>query len=109
MSYIRGMSNPEALYIFGSGRGRVEICVAGKIVTIPRHVFHGILRRWHENKGENVTYRGAAMTEIIVHSPPKPTRFRFALTYSDWSILAYEVTWEYLCAQFKWYRRGVRV
>lgn len=93
MSYIRSTSNPEGLYIWGERGGRVQIAVGNDLLSIPRHVFRGLLKRWRNADLDDVTqYRGASM---------RVTKdFRFELRYDGWKkgkkITAYEVTWAYI-------------
>ena len=76
MSYIRCLSNPEKLYIWGEKSGKVVI-VVGKEKTkyMPCHVFeyllHGYVSRpWNES----VKYKGAKLEELFVKSGKKQTK-----------------------------------
>jgi len=93
MSYIRSISNPEGLYIWGGTQG-IEISVGSDpLLTIPRHIFRGVLKRWYRY-GENVSYRGARMSQT--------PDFKYQLEYKDWegrSVKAYDVTWTYIVTQ----------
>jgi hypothetical protein len=93
MSYIRSTSNPEGLYIWGERDGRVCISIERKLLSIPRHVFRGLLKRWRNADLDAVTqYRGASMRIT------KDCKFEFR--YDGWKkgtkIVAYEVTWAYI-------------
>lgn len=93
MSYIRSSSNPERLYIWGGSiRGIVEISERDNdLLHIPRHVFHGILRRWYKRQDNITKYRGATMTQT--------KDFKYELTYKTWNsrgIKAFDVTWTYI-------------
>lgn len=107
MSYIRCLSNPEALYIWGDGDGKVSISVAAEpILRMPTLTFHGLLRKFQENDidaDEVVTFKGATFTL-------EPT-FRWALTYKDWGkkkIVLWETTVWYLITQnnFRWKKKN---
>lgn len=96
MSYIRSVSNPERLYIWGGSRGIVEIAVGSNdLLHIPRHVFRGILRRWYQRQDDITKYRGATMTQT--------KDFKYELTYKDWTrdekVKAFDVTWMYIVTQ----------
>lgn len=103
MSYIRCLSNPEALYIIGlatnNGRhsGRVEFC-DGEGLSLPRHAFEGVLKRWYEGEQESARYRGATITET--------KDFKYEFRYKDWphGFTMWKVTLMYICTQnqFRW-------
>lgn len=67
MSYIRCLSNPESLYIWGGFDRRVTINVGADTLnfTMPNHVFHGVMIRWLKGR-EPVRYRGASLEEVRV-------------------------------------------
>jgi hypothetical protein len=93
MSYIRSTSNPERLYIWGGMRGDIEIAAGfNSLLHIPRHVFHGVLRRWYDRGDDITTYRGATMTLT--------DDFQYELTYKKWrldqKVKAFDVTWTYI-------------
>lgn len=135
MSLIRCLSNPESLYVYGTGNGRLSMHVGSEDVrTIPWHVFSGVLRRWIETGQEEVKYRGAKIVEgfnkpaketfnlkkfsklaktnkrkaSAYWRDSKPAEYRVTLHYDGWKITAYEVTWIYMASQFKWYPKGRR-
>lgn len=100
MSYIRALSNPESLYIWGEGNGKVAISVGQKsLVWMPRHVFHGILKRWYEYQ-DVAKYRGASMKMIFT----APFKIRLEYPKTGVYVECYEATWVYVCAlnEYRW-------
>jgi len=110
MSYIRSTSNPDGLYVIGTGRGQIQfLCGANINLFMPRHVFEGVLRRWFDACAEDARYRGAIMAWNLVPNIGE----QITLSYNRWEdheiVEAYPVTWMYICTQFKWAKhRGVR-
>lgn len=121
MSYIRPGSNPEALYIWGSDRGRVSIChnvrrpLASKtneLFEVPCHVFEGLCRKWAKAFDERATYRGATAERVHVllhtgkpvpkkHNPFRSkakTEFLIKFSYGGHFFHMWTVTWEYVVA-----------
>ncbi len=98
MSYIRALSNPEGLYIWGDEQG-AAICLEGNIQYMPIPVFETLLKRWWANHDgftdrEEIKYQGAALTyETGV--------WKWVLSYKDWEreIDLYETTLVYLCVE----------
>jgi len=113
MSYIRSLSNPESLYIWGNDRNEVEIiCAASSIQRMPAPTFHGILKRWwaNEHVGERtiLKYQGAILEQT--------GDFRWRLSYDnddndiplwDDDIVLWDVTLTYLCVhnQHRWNKK----
>lgn len=93
MSYIRSGSNPEKLYIWGDENNVVHIR-DGSIDenTIPSNIFHGLIRRWHNNFGEDTFYKMASVKEVWIlengiNSP------KVELSYNGWVYNMYYSTW----------------
>ncbi len=100
MSFIRALSNPEAMYAYGSTGGvyisantlvdrhgnHVELCM-------PWGDFMGLFRKWvREDYPEEVKFRGASLVEI-------PKNYQWRLTHTTWGnkkIVAFKVTWFYV-------------
>jgi hypothetical protein len=117
MSYIRALSNPEAMYAYGGEGGRAYIsantCVDkdGKHIelSMPSHVFTGLFRKWvREVYPEEVTFKGAKLVEIpskildiniLRKRVSPPNAYQWRLTYPKWgfrNIVAFKVTWFYV-------------
>jgi hypothetical protein len=98
MSYIRCLSNPEGLYIYGDSRGRVHIShgvapplsspwrkvgarkfggisvPAGKVqplLSIPLHVFEHVARKWGDGFVDKVSYRGLSVAMSLSTRAPR--------------------------------------
>jgi len=97
MSYIRGIGNPEKLYIWGESDGRVTIMKGREHVgRVPRHIFEGIMLKFHEDFWDgSLKYRGAELVQC-----EKNLDF-WTLKYKDVELTAYEVTWFYIAAGVK--------
>ena len=120
MSYIRCLSNPEGLYIYGSSRGKIEIATGNcEVCSIPRHIFNGIMLRWL-NSRSNVSYRGAHLEEVHIERLDSNGKkiplddfwaklsggegdvferiYQWRLTYKGWSVYMWEVTLFYIAS-----------
>jgi len=115
MSYIRSGSNPESLYIFG-GKEDVEISIGHMIITyrVPVQIFNGLLKKFHRNYHEcPCSYKGLKVEEIWVKVNDKKeiigevddvlgtgitgiNEVRIKLSYKDWKVYMWYVTWEYI-------------
>ena len=112
MSYIRCLSNPEGLYIWGDGK-YINIAKGGEdLKYIPQLTFDGLLRKYHREgswcvQGYPITYRGATIEEVHIESNKKITKFekelkfrlgifQYRLSYKDWHIDMWQVTWEHI-------------
>jgi len=113
MSYIRALSNPEAMYAYASDVG---VCISANTLVdrhgnhielrMPVRDFEGLFRKWErEMFSEYVRFRGASLAEIpaekvSMRTGPIPLdAFRFRLSHTTWgeqSIVAYKVTWCYV-------------
>jgi len=80
MSYIRCLSNPEGLYIYGNTKGQITIShnipsprakpgyVKGEFppeIVLPQHIFHYVCQRWN-NGNESIKYRGCKVKEEYI-------------------------------------------
>jgi hypothetical protein len=110
MSYIRSGSNPEKLYIVGTGKN-VEIMEGNKDVWyIPPIVFNGLIKRYNRTSHEfPCSYKGAKVEEVWVdHNNREETDTTFnpisghsldckvKLTYEDHCVYMWLVTWEHI-------------
>ncbi len=118
MSYIRCLSNPEGLYIWGDGKYAnftlaSEPNFLDKIVQIPQKTFDNLLKKYIKNYGDNVNYRGASIKVVWVKTGklhPKAmweiigkydTDMKIRLSYKNWHIDMWLVTWEYITKRYK--------
>lgn len=93
MSYIRSISNPEGLYIFGSEEG-VEIMRGSEMIgVIPTEVFTGLIKEYIDGFCENCEYKGASIKEKWILGHPKTV-----LSYNNFNIIMWEVTWYYIAS-----------
>jgi len=116
MSYIRSGSNPENLYIWG-GKEDVEISIGDVVHThrVPVQIFNGLLKKFHRNYHEcPCSYKGLKVEEVWVITNDKKEFVREAshddfpcselesstikikLSYKDWKVYMWDVTWEYI-------------
>ena len=96
MSYIRSLSNPEGLYIFGNLQGTVEIYHDGPISkTMPLEIFEGLCKAYFDNFGECTEYEGASIGE-----EKRDGHFKYVLRYENWEVEMWFVTWSYIARRF---------
>ena len=96
MSYIRSGSNPEGLYIFGDGITTYFAQGIGEgTKKMPRSVFHGIIRKYHNSGDNDILFKGASLKTVWEHSLDgnKP---KIKLSFDDWSIIMWETTWTHI-------------
>jgi len=93
MSYIRALSNPERLYIFGNRRKQIEIYANSdnEGQRMPESVFRGLLMKWLDER-QAVSFRGAHLIETI--------DFKWNLQYKSWKkpIKLWQVTLFYIAS-----------
>ena len=113
MSYIRGNSNPEGLYVFDDGE-KIRIkgglpCSVDPDMAIDPEIFRKVAVRWeHEGQDEPVSEKGFRVEEIytyledgspvgekVVHEERKRA-FLVKLTHGKKKIFLWRVTWEYV-------------
>jgi hypothetical protein len=104
MSYIRALSNPEAMYAYGTAlNGKGIVCISANTcvdrfgnhveLSMPASVFEGLFRKWKETIVDT-TYKGAQLEEI--------NTYQWRLAYKTWgkhAIVAYQVTWFYIATR----------
>jgi len=109
MSYIRYLSNPEGLYIWGDGKN-VNFTLASEkeILTMPQKTFDKLIKKYIKSYGDDISYRGASIKEVFVKNNkmnPKPFwkivgkydgNYQMRLSYKNWHIDMWLVTWEYI-------------
>ena len=98
MSYIRCLSNPEGLYIWSDGE---SVTITGKNIplfySIQEKIFDGLIKKYNKNKGwlcgesEAIKYKGAKLFENA--------DFKVVLSYKDWSVSMFFVTWAYIASK----------
>ena len=119
MSYIRALSNPEGLYIWGEedpkNPKRARVVIAGPTVggkplpTIPSGTFKMLCRKW--NTDGEATYKGFVVDEVVVCGKKvkrpgqddwhckKEHEYKIRLRKlgkGGWYMLMWRVTWEYV-------------
>ena len=99
MSYIRSLSNPEGLYIWGETRD-VMIACNGELYSMPTDVFHQLLGRWKRYMGTRpVKYMGGRLEEVKVRKGANNKDsydYKWRLSYNDWHIDMWTVTLHYI-------------
>lgn len=109
MSYIRSPYNPEALYIWSQDDGKCYF-VKGfdHIGTMPTDVFDGLIKAYvEEDADEFAEYEGAMVEEVWVrerdgivendeNKQPFNSNLQTRLSYGDWHIDMWDVTWYYI-------------
>lgn len=112
MSYIRSLTNPEELYIWGDGK---DVHVSGKKIkreiTIPEKTFEGLLKKFVKGYWEDCQYQEASIKEVFIKSKSKPNKiekmlklqrghFQMRLSYKKQSVDIWLVTWIYICQRY---------
>lgn len=135
MSYIRALSNPEALYIIGTSGGEVEFLGVPDwggarrpdlSLFMPAKIFEKLLLRFLHEREQETSHEGAALLWLTrerlghppldLHDPASwdvgkddPDLYKWRLTYPErWGaegVNAWEVTWCYIAQNCK-RRRG---
>ena len=110
MSYIRGTSNPENLYIWGDGKTVYIARGQNKLKSIPQKTFDRLLKKYNKTREDSI-FRGAKIEEVFVEKKEKLSKkrqeflnllgipqgdFKIRLSYKDWHIDMWRVTWEYI-------------
>lgn len=112
MSYIRGLSNPEGLYIWGEGDGTVYIChnlispfsssrhEHGEQLQVPRALFEEVCCRWAERRFTN---RGSAEDgirrsglSVREESTKRDLNWKIRFEYEGRFFYMWQVTWDYI-------------
>jgi hypothetical protein len=114
MSYIRGGSNPEKLYIWGDGENATIAEGFKDTWNIPLNIFNGLIRKFHRRFHDYpCQYKGAQVEEVWVDtnglqwkseetldSHLKRMECKTKLSYYDegeeHSVIMWDVTWEYI-------------
>jgi hypothetical protein len=99
MSYIRCLSNPEGLYIWGNRDGTVTATGNKfKAFNLPTKTFEGLCRKY-ANGGDwddKTVYKDASVSYEKVGG-----HFRSVFRYQDKKIVMWEVTWRAIASKFK--------
>jgi hypothetical protein len=107
MSYIRGLSNPEGLYIWGDEEKVTVTKGSETIGYIPIPIFNGLIRKYIRGYCEDCKYKGAEIKEVLVKNDielpdeefdkdPSVANFKMKLSYDNWSVIMWYVTWYYI-------------
>lgn len=92
MSYIRCLSNPEGLYIWGDISGEIAICINANIKWATSEDFHGVFKAYDKNWGEGCYDYG----ELTLRERDD-LEFRWSLSSSrGWEIILWQVTVDYI-------------
>ena len=103
MSYIRSTTNPECLYIYGAADGNVWIHIGDaskyedRTYLMPQEIWDGLCRKYVKSYEDKVTYKGATIENDVKVSDG----WRTIISYKDWSIAVWPVTWEYVVGRYK--------
>jgi len=113
MSYIRSSSNPENLYIWGDEED-VYISIGSNVELkkVPIKTFNGLLKKYHKNFHKvPCAFKSLKIEEVWVKVDDKQyvlgevgekifddlkTEVRMKLSYENWHIYMWFVTWEYI-------------
>jgi len=98
MSYIRSLSNPEGLYIFGDGRNIELIVKKEPIKLMPPQIFKSLMLKWLDNDfdDDELDFEGAKLKV-----EKRNENFKWILSYADWQIEMWEVTLFYVATSVK--------
>lgn len=107
MSYIRSLSNPEQLYIWGDENTVYITKGPVSIGTIPTNIFEGLIKKYIRGYQEDCTYKKATIEEVTVDKFDKEvisleglinpmSEFKMKLSYNNWSLIMWDVTWYYI-------------
>lgn len=111
MSFIRGGSNPERLYISGSREG-IEISQAwakrpetnGYIAVVPTEDWHSLCEQYVEymhDDDEGVEVNGLYVRGEWIDDE-EGRNYKTVLGYKDqWRVPMWDVTWEYIVSRYK--------
>lgn len=96
MSYIRPLSSPEGLYVFGSFGG-VEWHQGGScLFTMPSETFSLMCRTYVEDEEECV------LPEVSVTFEQVDGKFKIVLRYLDHPpVVMWDVTWEHIISRYR--------
>lgn len=104
MSLIRGLSNPECLYIINSGRVYSfwsNQHNTSEDTTIPARAFNAFMKKLVKDGDfyQNFEHCGVKIEELETSKDS----FKWALTYRDKHIVTmFQVTWIYIITQNDW-------
>lgn len=98
MSYIRCLSNPEGLYIWGSDKKTNEVYISlgvEKLKVLSLSDFNKIIKKFnnYEEDGNEMYKSGKIKLEYIKVGKD----FKYRLSCGKWHIDMWEVTWQYIC------------
>lgn len=98
MSYISACDNPEGLKIWCDGKKIVINQDCHLTREMPRSIFHGLMLKWLENRGDGVKikYKGAEIVEGKMHHLG-----RISILYKDFSVYMYVTTAFYIAMSVK--------
>ena len=107
MSYIRSPYNPEGLYIWSQVDGMCHFMIGPDMVgKIPTEVFNQLIDNYIENHDEYTEVGDARIEEVWIDVSgekipeddvnPQKNELRMRLSYKDWHIDMWDVTWYYV-------------
>lgn len=104
MSYIRCLSNPEGLYVWGDCDGRAYFAMgADDLRSCPIEDFHAVMDEYLENYESNLPFTSGILTLSEIEEDG-PNFSKIKLTFSDGQkeIIMWDVTWTYMVNHRKW-------
>lgn len=121
MSYIRSLSNPESLYVYGDGKNinfhwlvKPPFASPGGGMKIPHDIFTKAGQKWAEqfSGDKKVSVGGFTIEEVHVYDKTAkkvrpgapfnlpPTRFGWKLSYKGQFVILWAVTMHYMMDRF---------
>jgi hypothetical protein len=107
MSYIRSLSNPEKLYIWGDMNDTLHISISAyHEMTMPTSVFNMLIKLYVKDHGsiENYSFNGGKL--VYKHVGPfkdtpmgKIGEFKWVLTYKKQCLEMWDSTWSLIVLQ----------
>lgn len=104
MSYIRCLSNPESLYIWGETNCVQIACGQKDLLQMPTRTFHGLLKKFESFEEQDVKYGDATLFYKKIGK-----NFKWEMNYKTWKqpIRLWDVTLKYIVFtnSFKWKKK----
>lgn len=119
MSYIRSLSNPEGLYVWGDFDGKLTFSWGGNLLRIDKELFHKVAMRWYcgefdffedepDSALDSVTEDSLSVKDIFIPAgEADESRFVIRLTHETTQIDLWPVTWYYLVDEVVRREKGI--